>query len=108
MSRNGGCTAAIIACNPRNTKCASWVAQPLCFLVGLEVWHCTSCQESTMTNPAMTSFTPVHHEADWIFPGKILAWPTPFFALRSTHVLHHVVFCVYEGGRVGPSTVNGH
>jgi hypothetical protein len=34
------------------------------------------------TNPAMTSFTPVHHEADWIFPGKILAWQTPFFALR--------------------------
>ena len=33
-------------------------------------------------NPAMTSFTPVHHEADWIFPGKILAWQTPFFALR--------------------------
>jgi hypothetical protein len=29
-----------------------------------------------------TSFTPVHHEADWIFPGKILAWQTPFFALR--------------------------
>src|SRR5712691_3728724 len=59
-------------------------------------------------NPAMTPFTLVHHEADWIFPGKILAWQTPFFALRSTPVLHRVVLCVYGGGRVGPPTGTGH
>jgi hypothetical protein len=33
-------------------------------------------------NPATTSFTPVHHEADRLFPRKIPAWQTPFFALR--------------------------
>src|SRR5262245_47345297 len=79
-----------------------------CTVTGATLPCSASARRASVANPAMTSFTPVHHEADWIFPGKILAWPTPFFALRSTHVLHHVVFCVYEGGRVGPSTVNGH
>ena len=35
-----------------------------------------------VANPAMTSFTPVHHEADWMVPGKTPAWQSPFFALR--------------------------
>jgi hypothetical protein len=50
------------------------------------------------TNPAMTSLTPVPHAADWIFRGNILAWQTPFFALRAPPVLQHGVVCVYEGG----------
>ena len=33
-------------------------------------------------NPAMTSFTPVHHEADWVLPGPTRAWQRPFFPLR--------------------------
>ena len=33
-------------------------------------------------NPAMTSFTPVHHEADWVLPGPTRAWQRPFFTLR--------------------------
>jgi hypothetical protein len=33
-------------------------------------------------NPAMTSFTPVHHEADWVLPGQTHAWQRPFLTLR--------------------------
>jgi hypothetical protein len=45
----------------------------------------------------MTSFTPVHHEADWVWPGQTRAWQRPFFPLREAHGLHQGVFWVYEG-----------
>jgi len=38
--------------------------------------------DTVRANPAMTSFTPVHHEADWVLPGQTRAWQRPFFTLR--------------------------
>src|SRR5262249_5293571 len=37
---------------PKEHKSTSWVARPLFFLVCLEVWQSTSCQESTMKERA--------------------------------------------------------
>ena len=56
-------------------------------------------------NPALTSFTPVHHEADGVFPGHTRAWPRPF--VSPTIGLWTPSWSVLEHRRVPDTSADG-